>query len=616
MTLSLAGPQSLGELNALAESFGNDLPAGDMAARQSPPSLMESSETSYQQVNDRCFDLLFAFEDLPSASPQALDFLCTWLNTGKPGGLLATLRQRGLADSLKATPLYEFAGQALLHIELKLDEPQRRNEIQPLLHDWLGFFTAQDDWASLRKELTAQLHCRQETGSALQLARSDSEGRDAPLSENDLLRLREILRQLQPAAHTTEAWQLPAPNPFLQTAAEPPRAGLIRGQTSAHRGLRTFAQDRSRGRRERSPMQFSQALADNPREGAVYLRWRLAAQAPHALQSRLERHLQALREEARHAGVDATVETSGNQILLKLVGLQAPMPLVLEHVLTKLGEPLPNAVDEAPLMPIRHLLRALTDQCRLSSRSETVPQPHSDQSLWATAEWDGLAIGLSETTQSAMGPALARVPGIAGQPVEPTPRLAQLLWRSLPTQGDEEAVLLFCPTPTQALSDEAAWRLLAQLCQTPFYQRLRVELQLGYAVFSGVRQIDGQTGLLFGVQSPSASAAELITHMEQFLEALPELIRQIDDSTLIDQQRILASQFHSDTLSCAQAAELLWQGKLAGRPSDYLQQLCDGIVGLNREQLLDAARRLNDVEGGRYCLSNGACPGEHWQVPE
>ncbi|WP_413770315.1 hypothetical protein, partial [Vibrio vulnificus] len=69
-------------------------------------------------------------------------------------------------------------------------------------------------------------------------------------------------------------------------------------------------------------MQFSQALPENTREGAVYLRWRLAAPAPLDLQSRLDRHLQDLREEARQAGVDVIFESSGNQVLLKLVGLQ------------------------------------------------------------------------------------------------------------------------------------------------------------------------------------------------------------------------------------------------------------------------------------------------------
>ncbi|WLH12288.1 pyrroloquinoline quinone biosynthesis protein PqqF [Pseudomonas hefeiensis] len=612
MVLSLAGPQSIDALKTLAEQFSNHVPTGEAVARPAPPKLMASSQPRYQQAHEGCFDLLFAFEALPAASPQALDFLCTWLNSSKPGGLLATLRQRGLADSLKATALYEFAGQALLHIEFKHGNAQAAEHIQPLLHDWLGFFSAQNDWAPLRQEFTALLQRRQETGSALQLAHWDCEGRDTPLLANDLVRLREILKQLNPANNVVEPWQLPAPNPFLQTPSEAPRAGLIRGQTSAHRGLRTFAQDRSRGRRERSPMQFSQALPDNGREGAVYLRWQLTTQAPLDVQSRLDRHLEDVREEARQAGVDVSFEPSGHQCLLKLVGLQAPIPLVLEHVLAKLAQPLPmaQAGDEPPSMAIRQLLKVLPNHCRQSS---ALPMPDSDQNVWATARWDGLSIGLSAATQGALGPVLGRVPGNAGEDVSLTtaPR-GQRIWHTLQTHGEEAAVLLFCPTATLALTDEAAWRWLAQLCQTPFYQRLRVDLQLGYAVFSGLKQIDGQTGVLFGVQSPSLSATQLIAHIEQFLAALPALIQQLDDSSLTGQQRALAAQLQSSTLPFAQAAELLWQGKLAGRSSDYLEQLAAAILCLDRAQLEAAAQSLIDAQGGWYCLSNGGCAPEHW----
>ena len=44
--------------------------------------------------------------------------------------------------------------------------------------------------------------------------------------------------------------------------------------------------------------------------------------------------------------------------------------------------------------------------------------------------------------------------------------------------------------------NQAVYRLLAHRLQGPFYQRLRVELQLGYAVFSALRQVQGHTGLL------------------------------------------------------------------------------------------------------------------------
>src|SRR3546814_12682682 len=126
-------------------------------------------------------------------------------------------------------------------------------------------------------------------------------------------------------------------------------------------------------------------------------------------------------------------------------------------------------------MPIRHLLKELPNHCQQNSGSSALAPPNSDDSVWTTAHWDALAIGLSVATQGAMGPVLARVPGIAGQQAQPTSSCRQPIWHTLKTHSDEQAVLLFCPTPTRALPDEATWRLLAQLCQTPFYTRMRSE---------------------------------------------------------------------------------------------------------------------------------------------
>ena len=175
-------------------------------------------------------------------------------------------------------------------------------------------------------------------------------------------------------------------------------------------------------------------------------------------------------------------------------------------------------------------------------------------------------------------------------------------------------MLLFCPTASHQIDDEATWRLLAHLCQTPFYQRLRVELQLGYAVFSGLRQIHGQTGLLFGVQSPSATAAQLLDHIQQFLDGLSALIEQLDDASLTQQRQTLADQFDDSALSGKDAAELLWQARLAGHSSDYLAQLRCAIAQLDRPALLAAAQRLIRAEGGWHGLSSDAAPGAPWQA--
>ena len=610
MTLSLAGPQSLEELTALAQAFADAIPAGSTIAQQAPAPLMSTADNSYQQVDAHRVHQLFALEALPGSSADALAFLCHWLNSAKPGGLLAGLRDRGWATHLKAAPLYQFAGQALLHIEFTLSAGAPSTAIREQLLDWLGFF-ARQDWSALSTEYAALLQCQQHVATALQLARLDSEQREAGLSGQGATALRHVLNQIGAVDNFSGQWQLPTPNPFLRSDAPAPNAGLIRGQTSAHRGLRTFAQDRSRTRRERSPMQFSQALSDSGAQGAVYLRWRLDAAPSTLLQSGLDNHLQPLREEARQAGVDVSFTASGTEWLLKMTGLQEPMPVVLEHVLKALAKPeIAGSQDESALMPIRQLLKALPGCC-------LAPCARSDdlQQLWSGARWDGLAIGLSAQTQAAMGVALSRIPGTPDSQLTPPPSSqSHYLWSTIDTGSSEHALLLFCPSASEAIVDEAAWRLLAHVCQTPFYQRLRVELQLGYAVFSALRQMHGQTGLLFGVQSPSVEPVDLLQHIEQFLDGLPPMIRDIDDESFIALRQTLADQFASTVLPDAQAAELLWQGKLAGRSSDYLSQLPQAILLVDRPTLIAAAQRLKQAEGGWRCLSNGSCPGSPWQV--
>jgi secreted Zn-dependent insulinase-like peptidase len=361
-------------------------------------------------------------------------------------------------------------------------------------------------------------------------------------------------------------------------------------------------------------MQFSQALPDNSAEGAVYLRWRLDSAPRSNVQTSLENRLQPLREDARQAGVDFSFSASSNEWLLKMTGLQEPMPTVLEHVLKELTTADAGFSQEEPpsvaLMPIRQLLKALPDHCL-----ERTADSDDLMLLWSSARWDGLATGLSPQTQAAMGLALSRVPGTADNQLTPTsPINAQHLWSTVDIGSSEHALLLFCPTATANIADEAAWRLLAHVCQTPFYQRLRVELQLGYAVFSALRQIHGQTGLLFGVQSPSVAPLDLLEHIEHFLSGLAGMINDIDDETFIDQRQALADQFDSAALPNAQAAELLWQGKLAGHSSDYLELLPQTILKIDRETLLAAAHRLNQAEGGWRCLASGPGPGSPWQA--
>ena len=606
MTLSLSGPQTVQELIALAEHCTNDLRPGAAVQQTCPPALMNAAQAHYQHINEQTLSLMFALEQLPPESIPALDFLCHWINADKAGGLLARLREQQLIDSLKAKRLYDFNGQALLQIEFSTagDITQDARQIRDTFHDWLAFFSAQQDWLGLREEYRLQQQRQQNINGALELARLDCEQSVPGLSDQGITALKAIVQQMQPVPAAHHAWQLPAPNPFLQTAKEPVSAGLIRGQTSAHRGLRTFAQDRSRSRRDLSAMSFSSAITSHSSEAVIYLRWRLPAKPADTLLPALENSLQSLRLDARHAGVELSLNAVGNDWLLKLQGFHEPMPAILEHALRALSVPAveqpANAYSSATLMPIRQLLKRLPEL----RHSASEPVINDLQHCWDGARWDGLAVGLPAATQALITPVLNKVPGTADAQLAQLPEPAsERRWHTEPCDSSEHALILFCPPPEATLADEATWRLLAQVAQTPFYQRLRVDLQLGYAVFSGLRQINGQTGLLFGVQSPHATTAQIYEHIASFLEDLPNLVCALDETSFTQTRAALAQQFSSEALGVSQASELLWQAKLAGHPSDYLTALYAALMALDQGTTLKAAEQISSPASHWLCLA-------------
>ncbi|OIN48160.1 coenzyme PQQ biosynthesis protein PqqF [Pseudomonas azotoformans] len=586
MTLSLAGPLSLEALEGLAQRFSEQLTSGPLRPQSVPPALMPGQAQHYQHIAKDHLHQVFTCD----APREALEFLCTWLNASAPGGLLSELKARHLASALQASVLYHFAGQTVLDIDITLSGPaESATQVEALLYDWLSFF-AHSDWAALREEFALLAARQQQTQGALALARNDRQD----LSEQDVVALKALLESLRlpPSEHP---WQLPPNNPFLRPPVKEERAGLIRGQTSAHRGLRTFAQDRSRGRRDASALAFSQALPDDGDEGALYLQWQSAPTGQ-------ESALQSLRENARQAGVEVSFDDLGSHRLVKLVGLQEPIPAILEVLAQCLSDPQEAQAASPPMIAIRELLKSLPACC-----AATPCEPAS----WATARWQGLGLGFSAALEAAIKTAAARLPGQPASLNHVAPSLGgQRIWHAVQTDSTEAALLLFCPAPSQSLADEAAWRLLCHLLQAPFYQRLRVELQIGYAVFCGIRQINGQTGLLFGVQSPSLSLEGIADHLQTFLQQLPALIDSRDD---LDNQT-LAEQFSTQALPNAQAAELLWHAHLAGHPSEYLAQLQTQIRTCTRAELQRAAEQLNDAAGGWRCIGNGPRISTTWQA--
>lgn len=592
MILSLCGPQSLEQLQMLARSATSSLASAEQIERSAPVKLADSRLAP--RLSGQQLDLLHVIEQQPPGLDQAIDYLNTWLTDARPGGLVATLRQRGWLHSIDSAPLYSFAGQALLHTRLRLNDAAVAAPVQELLQDWLRFFRDADR-TLLNQEYARLQQSRAQTASALELACRDSAARPfAGMDRQAEQALDSLLNALleDSSAPGTGPWHLPAPEPLLNvhfpdTGTHPLPAGLT----------------------------VSPLLPPARRHGVVYIRWQVSTALRDRLWPVVNRALHTLKERAPKAGASVQLDSSGEFWQLRCAGLPNTVASVTQQALYLLQHP--SAADwtsepmgEPENMPIRALLRLLPEHL-FSHKQPTLPDSQVNkndlQRLWAQARWQAMACGFEPRLQHALNAALQQVPGHPGSHQSLSPEAARR-WKVLAPRASEQALLLFCPL---AAADEACGRLLAQHLQGPFYQRLRVELQLGYAVFSAFRQLQGCSGLLFGVQSANASHEQILSHIHEFLAPLPSTLRCNPEARLA-----LAEQMDEAVMSNADVAEWAWQAQLAGRERAQLTELKAAILGVDEHKLRQCAADLLHARQGWICLANGPAPDTGGWVSE
>jgi coenzyme PQQ biosynthesis probable peptidase PqqF len=116
---------------------------------------------------------------------------------------------------------------------------------------------------------------------------------------------------------------------------------------------------------------------------------------------------------------------------------------------------------------------------------------------------------------------------------------------SFPTESDEAALLLFCPLTENSAQCLAAWQWLAGLFEPRFFQKLRVELNIGYVVSCRFHQSAGVAGILFALQSPTLSQQQLRQHIVDFIADMAEVIDTITDDELREKSTMLSDALHA-----------------------------------------------------------------------
>ncbi|MBH9365990.1 pyrroloquinoline quinone biosynthesis protein PqqF [Pseudomonas aeruginosa] len=575
--LWLQGPQALDELERLAQRACADLPGRAPGASPPPPPLLPfaGEALALRLPGPPRLVLGFALDALREADEQTLQAFAELLGDRSPGGLLAALGEQGLGESAALRVVHRDARQALLALTFELFDGSAAAALEAAFFDWLG--ALRDDAASL---LAARRPLLAEPTAPLERLRQRVLGLPAEIRPAclDALRADRCLRlHLDSELDGAEArWSAGFRLSVAPVAAAPP--------LTAQRHAWRFE----------LPLPPSAAA-----EGALFLRWRFPGVPVRSRFLALRQALRPLCGQARLGGVEMGLEALGEDWSLSLLGPRDRLEAAVRPALARLlaappdwrasGERLSSAERRrsATALPIRQLLDALPG---------VFGEPLAEVDDWRRTRWDALVM------QAAM-PDPRWMPGqAAGERREPLPPRPGRHRRELAMDG-ESALLLFCPLPTQEVPMEAAWRLLARLHEPAFQRRLRDELQLGYALFCGFREVGARRGLLFAAQSPRACPERLLEHMETFLQRSVEALAQLPARRLAGLREALADDLRRAPGSFAERARRAWAEHLGGG-AGRSRLLAAAALGLSGAARRAAQARLLEARGGWWVLSS------------
>lgn len=565
MTLWLCGPQPLAELEAIARRCGASLPIAADATPSPSACLQARADAAVRVMGPTRFTLTFALNHWQQSDAGGCALLEALLLDEAEGGLLAQLRAADACDGVSLQMVWQGGGAALIAVSFLAAHP--RPELAGLLE------------GALRQWLVALagLSSTQLT-HYLQLAQR----RFAAKSALDRLR-EEAFGFAPPASMTPAAWQR-----WLQQLQQADLSRLwldeaVQGESSASAGFSFIsAPFRAVPAATALPLRFwpfppldiPQRLPDEavplrhlPASASAVLTLRPALNAPisDALGYAVQAALRALAARLAHQGGRLSVERQQGIWQLQLSGEPDLMTAALAAMVTRL-QTLTSAgagvrawqrqqQQQQGDIAVRRLLNQLPYWL-------LAQQPASDtlnETTWQAALTGG-SPALAQTLARLLSALPGRVQHASGWlqcDASPGQR------HTLPlTQGDS-AVLLFYPLPQSDPEAQLAWRMLALIYQPAFFQRLRVEQQVGYVVSCSFHTVADRAGVLFALQSPHINADQLFAHIARFLQQIGSDIAAIPADELTEKRERLWQRLQPDGDALEQARQTLAFPELA-----------------------------------------------------
>lgn len=179
------------------------------------------------------------------------------------------------------------------------------------------------------------------------------------------------------------------------------------------------------------------------------------------------------------------------------------------------------------------------------------------------------------------------------------------------TSREESVVLRYLQGPDRSLDSQARLAVLGQLIDTPFYQRLRTEEQLGYVVNAGYSPMLDAPGLALLVQSPDTPSDAIDARIDAFLDDFEATLGELDDAALAPYRQAVHDRLTQRDTSLGGRAGRLWQAMSFGDTAfDRRERLAERALAVDAEALRTLWPELRRAAVARVAFDPGAEPDD------
>lgn len=162
---------------------------------------------------------------------------------------------------------------------------------------------------------------------------------------------------------------------------------------------------------------------------------------------------------------------------------------------------------------------------------------------------------------------------------------------------NDAAVLRYLQGPDRSLDSQARLAVLGKMLESPFYNQLRTEEQLGYIVTAGYSPVLDAPGLAMLVQSPDTPSKRIAARMDDFLNDFDTRLQALDDNELAPYRDAVSSRLRERDNSLGEMTNRLWQTLAYAEPDfSRREKLADRVDAMDASAIRQAWRALRHIK--------------------